>query len=381
MLYQLSEEEQMMLRTVRELVADKVAPRAAEIDEQEEFPWDIYHLFAEHNLMALPVPEEYGGIGARVLLQCLLVEEIAKVCTSSSALLTGPSLGTYPIIFAGTEEQKVKYLPRLASGEIQSAFALTEPEAGSDVASMRTTARREGDCYLINGTKHFITRGNISDIVIVYAKTDPELKTRGITAFIVEKDMPGWSCTKLEKKMGFHGSPTAELYFDDVKVPLANRLGEEGQGFKLAMFTLDHTRCLVAAQAVGRAQGAFDYAVEYARQRVQFGQPIGKFQGIQFMLADMAIEIEAARQLVYLSANEVDTKGPHMTLYGSMAKTKATDMSLKVCEDAIQILGGYGYMKDYPLERHMRDAKLGQIVEGTNQIQRTVIAREILGRL
>jgi alkylation response protein AidB-like acyl-CoA dehydrogenase len=380
MVYQLTEEEKMIVNLVKKLAAEKVAPRAAEIDEKEEFPWDIYKLFSEHGLMALPVPEEYGGTGARVLLQCLLVEEISKYCSTCATLLTGPSLGTYPIIFAGTAEQKEKYTLRLASGEIQSAFGLTEPDAGSDVASMKSTARREGEEYVLNGTKRFITRGNISDLVIIFAKTDPGKKGRGITAFIVEKGTPGFKCTKLEKKMGLRGSPTAELVLEDVRIPKENRLGEEGEGLKLALYTLDHTRCLIGASAVGRAQGAFDYACEYAKQRVQFGQPIGKFQAIQFMLADMAIEIEAARQLTYLAADEVDKRGPKMVLYGSMAKTKASDIALKVCEDAVQILGGYGFISEYPLERMFRDCKIAQIAEGTNQIHRTVIAREILGR-
>lgn len=381
MFYQLTPEEELVVKTVKEITAERVAPRAAEIDEREEFPWDLYRLFAEHNLMALPVPEEYGGVEARLLLQCLLVEEIAKYCSNTASLLTGPSLGTYPLILAGTEEQKKKYLPKLASGEMQSAFGLTEPNAGSDVASMQTTARREGDFYVINGTKCFITRGNIADIIIVYAKTDPAKGARGITAFVVEKGTPGLKCTKLEKKMGFRGSPTAELVFEEMRVPKESVLGKEGEGFKLAMSTLDKTRSLIGAKAVGRAQGALDYALEYAKQRVQFGQPIAKFQAIQFMLVDMAIDVEAARQLVYFAANEVDQGSPKAGMYASMAKTKATDMSVRVTLDAMQILGGYGYMRDYPLERMARDAKLDQIVEGTNQIQRVVIARELLGKL
>jgi alkylation response protein AidB-like acyl-CoA dehydrogenase len=307
----------------------------------------------------------------------MATEEIAKACTTSSLILGVQSLGSYPILLAGSEEQKKRLCPPLALGRV-AAYALSEADSGSDAAAMKTTAKRYGDEYVLNGGKIFITHGSVAETLVVFARTTPDGGARGISAFVLEKEKSPWTVLKLEHKLGIRGSPTAQLAFDEVRVPAANRLGEEGQGFKIALAVLDRSRPGIGAQALGIAEGAFDYALGYAKERRQFGQPIASFQGIQFMLADMATQIEAARQLVYLSATKVDQKAPDLTKIAAMAKMFASDMAMKVTTDCVQILGGYGYITDYPVERYMRDAKITQIYEGTNQIQRVVISRALL---
>jgi alkylation response protein AidB-like acyl-CoA dehydrogenase len=372
-------EEQLAIRdTIRELVQDRVAPRAAEIDEKEEYPKDIEKLFVENGVLAIPIPEAYGGISGSSVTICMATEEIAKACASSSLILGVQSLGSYPILVAGTEEQKRRLCPPLAQGRI-AAYALTEPGSGSDAGAMTTTAKRYGDEYVISGSKAFITHGNIADTLIVFARTDADGGgERGISAFVLEREQSPWTVVKVERKLGIKGSPTAMLAFDEVRVPAANRLGGDGQGFKIALSVLDRSRPGIGAQALGIAEGALDYAVGYAKERRQFGQPIASFQGLQFMLADMATQIEAARHLVYLAATKVDQGAPDLTKIAAMAKLFASDVAMKVTTDAVQILGGYGYIKDYPVERMMRDAKITQIYEGTNQIQRVVISRHLL---
>ncbi len=371
-------EEQLAIRdTIRELVQDKVAPRAAEIDETAEYPQDIERLFAENGVLAIPFPEAYGGISGSSVTICMGIEEIARACATSSLILAVQALGSYPILIAGTEEQKRRLCPPLAQGAV-CAYALSEPGSGSDAAAMKTTARRYGQEYVLQGTKIFCTHGNIAQTLVVFAVTDPDAGSRGITAFVLERERSPWSVLKLEHKMGIRGSPTALLAFDEVRVPVENRLGDEGYGFKIALQVLDRSRPGIGAQALGIAQGALDYAIGYAKERKQFGQPISAFQGIQFMLADMATQIEAARHLVYLAATKVDTSAPDLTKVAAMAKLFASDMAMRVTTDAVQILGGYGYIKDYPVERMMRDAKITQIYEGTNQIQRVVISRQLL---
>lgn len=384
MSYQLTEELEMLRQVVRRMAEEKVASRAAAIDEEDAYPWDLKELFAGQGLLGVGVPEEYGGTGQGLPAVCLIVEEIARVSASASLIVAAQELGLMPILLAGTEEQKKKYLPGLASGERICAFALTEPNAGSDAGSIRTRARREGDVYLLSGQKCFITNGGIADVYTVFASTDPGRGLKGLSAFIVEKDYPGFTVGKKERKMGVRGSPTAELIFEDCPVPAANLLGKEGDGFKIAMMTLDRTRPVIGAQAVGIAQGALDYAVNYTRERVQFGRPIASFQGLQFMMADMATRVEAARQLVYRAAffiEDAATRGAstgEISRLSSMSKLFASDVAMQVTVDAVQLLGGYGYMREYPLERMMRDAKITQIYEGTNQIQRLVIARSLL---
>jgi alkylation response protein AidB-like acyl-CoA dehydrogenase len=371
-------EEQLAIRdTIRELVQDKVAPRAAEIDETAEYPEDIERLVAENGVLAIPFPEAYGGISGSSVTICMGIEEIARACATSSLILAVQALGSYPILIAGTEEQKRRLCPPLAQGAV-CAYALSEPGSGSDAAAMKTTARRYGQEYVLQGTKIFCTHGNIAQTLVVFAVTDPDAGSRGITAFVLERERSPWSVLKLEHKMGIRGSPTAMLAFDEVRVPAENRLGDEGYGFKIALQVLDRSRPGIGAQALGIAQGALDYAIGYAKERKQFGQPISAFQGIQFMLADMATQIEAARHLVYLAATKVDTSASDLTKVAAMAKLFASDMAMGVTTDAVQILGGYGYIKDYPVERMMRDAKITQIYEGTNQIQRVVISRHLL---
>jgi alkylation response protein AidB-like acyl-CoA dehydrogenase len=372
-------EDQVAIRdTIRELVQDRVAPRAAEIDEKAEYPKDIERLFAENGILGIPFPEEYGGISGASVTICMGIEEIAKACATSSLILAVQALGSYPILVAGSEEQKKRLCPPLASGEKVAAYALSEAGSGSDAAAMKTRAKRHGNEYVLNGTKQFITGGSIAGTLVVFAQTDPEANHKGISAFVLERETSPWQASKLEHKLGIRGSPTAQLVFEDVKVPAANRLGEEGEGFKLALAVLDRSRPGIGAQALGIAEGAFDYALNYARERKQFDQPISSFQGIQFMFADMATQIEAARHLVYLAATKVDTKAAGLTKTAAMAKLFASDMAMKVTTDCVQILGGYGYISDYPVERMMRDAKITQIYEGTNQIQRVVIARALL---
>src|SRR5918911_154840 len=372
-------EEQLAIRdTIRELVQDRVAPRAAEIDEKAEYPEDIEKLFAENGILSIPFPERYGGISGSSVTICMGIEEIAKACATSSLILAVQALGSYPILLAGSEEQKKRLCPPLASGEQLVSYALSEPGSGSDAAAMKTRAKRYGDEYVLSGTKQFITGGSEAEQMVVFARSEPDGGSRGISAFVLERQESPWTVAKLEHKLGIRGSPTAQIVFEDIKVPVRNRLGEEGQGFKIALAVLDRSRPGIGAQALGIAQGAFMYALGYAKERQQFGQPIAAFQGLQFMFADMATQVEAARHLVYLAATKVDVHAPDLTRIAAMAKMFASDMAMKVTTDAVQLLGGYGYIQDYPVERMMRDAKITQIYEGTNQIQRVVIARTLL---
>jgi alkylation response protein AidB-like acyl-CoA dehydrogenase len=376
-----SDEEAMILDVVRQLVKERVEPRAAEIDEKAEFAWDIKDLFAENDLLGIPVPAEYGGLGGSFVTYVKVVEEVAKACASSALLIAVQELGALPIMIGGTDEQKRRWLPDLASGKKLAAYALTEPGSGSDAAgSMRTKARRDGDDYVLDGSKIWITNGSVADVVTVFAVTDATKGPSGISAFVVEKGTPGFNVGKLEKKMGIRGSPTVELAFDNCRVPAANMLGEEGVGFKIAMKVLDKSRPGIAAQALGIAQGALDYATDYTKQRVAFGKPISQQQGLQFMLADMKTEVEAARLLLYEAARKCDENAPDVTTWAAMAKLKCGDVAMSVTVDAVQLLGGYGYSTEYPVERMMRDAKITQIYEGTQQIQRIVIARSMVGK-
>jgi alkylation response protein AidB-like acyl-CoA dehydrogenase len=376
-----SDEEAMILDVVRELVTEKVAPRAADIDERGEYPQDIRKLFAENDLLGIPIPAEYGGLGGTFLTYVKVVEEIAKACASSSLIVAVQELGMLPILIGGNEDQKKAYLPKLASGEWIAAYALTEAGSGSDAAgSMRTRAEKRGDKYILNGQKIWITNGSVADVVCVFAVTDPAKGANGISAFIVEKSFPGFNVGKLEKKMGIRGSPTVELVFDNCEVPAKNLLGNEGEGFKIAMKVLDKSRPGIAAQALGIAAGALDYATNYAKERVAFGKPIGQQQGVGFMLADMKTEVEAARLLLYEAARKCDEGAADVTLWAAMCKLKCGDVAMRVTTDAVQVLGGYGYSVDYPVERMMRDAKITQIYEGTQQIQRLVISRNLVGK-
>jgi alkylation response protein AidB-like acyl-CoA dehydrogenase len=376
-----ADDEAMILEVVRDLVRERVAPRAAEIDEKGEFARDIYQLFAENDLLGIPFPAEHGGLGLSFLTYVKVVEEVSKACASSGLMIAVQELGALAIIIAGSDEQKDKYIPKLASGEWIGAYALTEAGSGSDAAgSMRCRAEKHGDKYILNGSKIWITQGGVADVITVFAVTDPTKGPNGISAFVVEKDYPGFKVGKLEKKMGIRGSPTVELIFENCEVPAANLLGPEGTGFKTAMKVLDKSRPGIAAQAVGIAQGALDYATQYASERIAFGKPIGQQQGIQFMLADMKVEVEAARLLLYEAARKCDANSPDLTLWAALAKLKGGDVAMKVTVDAVQILGGFGYSTEYPVERMMRDAKITQIYEGTQQIQRMVIARSMVGK-
>src|SRR5437667_8933873 len=374
----LSDDEQTLIEAIREIARERVAPRAAEIDHTSQFPWDMKELLAQQDILAMPFPDEFGGIGSSDLAVVMAIEELARNCATTSLILAVQQLGSLPIILAGNDEQKHKYLPPLASGEWLAAFGLTEAGSGSDAAAMQTFAVRKGDTYILNGSKRFITNGGLAQVNSIFALTDPNAGTRGISAFIVEKDFPGFSVGRIEDKMGIKGSQTAELIFTDCEVPAKNLLGREGQGFRIAMMTLDRTRIGIGAQALGIAQGALDLAVSYAKQRKQFGKAIADNQGIQFMLADMAAKVEASRLLVYNAGQMVDDEATNFSKYSAIAKMYASDRAIEVTNDAIQILGGYGYMKEYPAERMMRDAKITQIYEGTNQIQRLVIARSLL---
>lgn len=375
--FKLSEEHEMIRKMVREFALNEVAPTAAERDEEERFDREIISKMAELGLMGIPWPEEYGGIGSDFLAYCITVEELARVCASTAVTLSAhTSLAGWPVYTFGTEEQKQKYLKPMALGEKLGAYALTEPGSGSDAGNMKTTARLEGDHYVLNGSKIFITNGGEADIYIVFAVTDPEKKSKGVTAFIVEKDFPGFSVGKKEKKLGIRSSPTTEIIFDNCRVPVENVLGETGQGFKIAMMTLDGGRNGIAAQAVGIAQGALDAATDYAKERIQFGKPIAAQQGIAFKLADMATSIEAARLLTYQAAWR-ESEGLSYGKESAMSKLFAGDTAMKVTTEAVQIFGGYGYTKEYPVERFMRDAKITQIYEGTQEIQRLVISRAL----
>jgi alkylation response protein AidB-like acyl-CoA dehydrogenase len=375
------DEEALILEAVRELVRERVAPRAADIDASGEFPWDVQKLFAENDLLGIPLPSEYGGLGGTFLTYVKVVEEVAKACASSALIIAVQELGALPILIAGSEEQKRRFIPKLAGGEWVAAYALTEAGSGSDAAgSMRMRARRDGDHYVLDGTKIWITQGGIADIVTVFAVTDPEKGPNGISAFVVEKNTPGLGIGKLEKKMGIRGSPTVELVFTGCRVPAANMLGPEGDGFKTAMKVLDKSRPGIAAQALGIATGALEYATEYLKGRVAFGKPLSQQQGLQFMLADMRTEVEAARLLLYEAARKCDAGAADLTTWAAIAKLKCGDVAMSVTTDAVQLLGGFGYSTEYPVERMMRDAKITQIYEGTQQIQRIVIARSMVGR-
>jgi alkylation response protein AidB-like acyl-CoA dehydrogenase len=374
----LSEDEQALIEAIHEIALEKVAPRAAEIDHTAQFPWDMKELLAQQDILAMPFPTEYGGIGASELAILMTIEELSRHCATTALLLCCQQLGATPILLVGTEEQKRKYLPPLASGEWLAAYGLTESGSGSDAAAMQTEAVHKGDKYILNGSKRFITNGGLAQVNSVFAITDRAKGSRGISAFIIEKDFPGFSVSRVEDKMGIKGSQTAELMFSDCEVPAENLLGREGDGFKIAMMTLDRTRPGIGAQALGIAQGALDLAVSYSKQRIQFGRPIADNEVIQSMLADMAIKVEAARLLVYNVGEMMDRGDKDFSRYSAMAKVYPSDIAMEVTSDAIQILGGYGYMKEYPAERMMRDAKITQIYEGTNQIQRLVIARDLL---
>lgn len=376
--YFLSEEQEMIKDLVRQIAQEKIAPVAIELDEKGEFPWELMKIFAQSDLFAIFVPEEYGGLGKGILDLCIIIEELSKACAGVAVSYAASALGAYPIILFGSEEQKKKYLPQIAKGEKLTAFALTESDAGSDAGSIRTTAVRDGDEYILNGNKQWITNGGEAEIYTVIAITDRTRGSRGASAFMVEKGTTGFSFGKKENKMGIRCSATRELIFNDCRIPKENLIGGEGKGFLVMMKTLDKSRPGVAAQAVGIAQGALDDAIKYARERIQFGKPISSFQGIQFMLADMATQIEAARALLYAGARFIDSNAKDISKISSMTKLFASDVAMKVTTDAVQIFGGYGYMKDYPVEKRMRDAKITQIYEGTNQIQREVIALQLI---
>jgi alkylation response protein AidB-like acyl-CoA dehydrogenase len=364
--------------TVRQIARERIAPRAAEIDERAEYPYDLRRLLAEQDILALPFETEHGGTGTGTLMLNMAIEEIAKACASTALILMIQELGTLPIKLFGTDELKERFLPRCATGEWSPAFALSEPEAGSDPGGMLTRAVRSDGGWVITGTKNWITNLGVADFYVVFAVTDPSAgHSRGISAFVVEADRPGFSVGKLEHKLGIRGSPTGQPIFDGVEVPEENLIGQLNQGFKVAMATLDRSRLGVAAQALGIAQGATDYAAAYARERRQFGQAINAFQGIQFKLADMETQCAAARELLYQACAKVDRGDPDLGKYSAMAKLFCSDVAMRVTVEAVQVLGGYGYVKEYPVERMMRDAKITQIYEGTNEIQRLVIARTL----
>jgi alkylation response protein AidB-like acyl-CoA dehydrogenase len=376
----LTEEQREIRDLVRALARERIAPRAAEIDKTAEFPWDVVELFRANDLFGIMFDEAYGGIGASSLMTLVTIEELSKVCATSGLIIAVQELGSLGIKLAGNEEQKQRFLPRLASGEWLPAYALTEPGSGSDSAAMRTTARRDGEEYVLDGGKRFITNAGVASVYVVFAKTDLDAGHAGISAFVVEADTPGFEVGRIEPKMGIKGSTTGEIFFNGCRVPAANLLGEEGEGFRIAMRILDRSRPGIGAQGLGLAQGATDYALEYARLRETMGKPIAEHQLIAGMLADMETRCEAARGLLYKVGQliDADEDGPELTKLSAMAKLYCTDVAMDVTTDAVQILGGYGYISEYPVERMMRDAKITQIYEGTNQIQRLVIAREML---
>ncbi len=376
--YFLTEEQKMIQDLARQIAKEKIEPIALEYDEHQTFPHEIVKVLGESDLFGVFIPQEYGGFGGGVFEMCLVVEELSKACGGIALGYAASALGTIPILLFGTDEQKKKYLPRLAKGEILAAFALTEAEAGSDASAIKTTAKKANGNYIINGTKQWITNGGEASVYTVVLLTDPERGARGASTVIVDKDTPGFTFGKKENKMGIRASATRELIFDNVTVPQSNLLGKEGMGFLVAMKTLDQSRPGVAAQAVGIAAGALEKAVDYSRQRKQFGQAISSFQGLQFMLADMATQVEAARALTYQVARSIDSGMKNTSKISAMAKVFASDVAMKVTVDAVQVFGGYGYMKEYPVEKMMRDAKITQIYEGTNQIQREVIALQLI---
>jgi alkylation response protein AidB-like acyl-CoA dehydrogenase len=381
---------------VRALADDKIAPRAAEVDASGEFPWDVHDALVKADLQAVHIPEEYGGAGADAIATVIVIEEVARACAASSLIPAVNKLGTVPLLLAASDDLKRRYLPPVARGEAMFSYALSEPEAGSDAAAMKARAVRDGDGYRLAGTKRWITNAGVSKYYTVMAVTDAGAGANGISAFVVESGDDGFSLGAPERKLGIKGSPTRELYFDDCVIPADRMIGKEGDGFRIALATLDHTRVTIAAQALGIAQGALDYAKGYVKERQQFGRPVADFQGVQFMLADMAMKVEAARQLTYAAAARSEralaaaagglaaagggplVAGDELTFFSSACKCFASDVAMEVTTDAVQLLGGYGYVKDYPVERMMRDAKITQIYEGTNQIQRVVMARQLL---
>jgi alkylation response protein AidB-like acyl-CoA dehydrogenase len=376
-LYRPSEEHDMLRDAIRSLAEAKIAPHAAAVDEEARFPREALDALVANDLHAVHVPEEYGGAGADALATVIVIEEVARACVSSSLIPAVNKLGSLPVILSGSEDLKKKYLSPLAKGDAMFSYALSEPDAGSDAAGMKTKAVRDGDHWILNGVKRWITNAGESEYYTVMAVTDPSKRSKGISAFVVEKSDEGVSFGAPEKKLGIKGSPTREVYFDNVRIPADRMIGEEGTGFATAMQTLDHTRITIAAQALGVAQGAFDYAKGYVQERKQFGKAIADFQGIQFMLADMAMKISAARALTYQAAAASERLDKDLTFQGAAAKCFASDVAMEVTTDAVQLLGGYGYTRDYPVERMMRDAKITQIYEGTNQVQRIVMARNL----
>jgi len=376
--YLLTEEQKMIRDLCRQIGEEKIKPVRAHYDETEEFPWEVVKVFAESDLMGVFIPQEYGGMGFGVMELSVAIEELSRFCGGITLALAGTGLGTFPIILFGNEEQKKTYLPRIAKGEWLAAFALTEANAGSDAAGIETTAVKDGDSYILNGTKQWITNGGEAEVYTVIAMTNKSKGARGASAFIVRKDTPGFTFGKKEKKLGIRASATRELVFQDCRVPAENMLGREGMGFIVTMKTFDASRPGVAAQALGIAQGALDEAIAYVRTRVQFGKPIASFQAVQHMLADMATQIEAARALIYATSRMYDAGAKDTSKESAMSKLLASDVAMKVTTDAVQIFGGYGYMKDYPVEKMMRDAKITQIYEGTNQIQRNVIGLKLI---
>ncbi|MFI7450768.1 acyl-CoA dehydrogenase family protein [Nonomuraea sp. NPDC049714] len=381
-LYAPAEEHDMLRETVRAIADEKIAPRAAEADETGEFPWDVYKALVAADLHAIHVPEQYGGAGGDALAAVIVIEEVARACASSSLIPAVNKLGTVPLLLSASEEVKARYLAPVARGEAMFSYALSEAEAGSDAAAMKTRAVRDGDHYVLNGAKMWITNAGVSEYYTVMATTDPSAGARGISAFVVEKSDEGVSFGPKERKLGIRASPTRQVILDDVRIPESRLVGEPGTGFKTALATLDHTRVTIAAQALGIAQGALDYAVGYVKERKQFGRAVADFQGVQFMVADMAMKLEAARQLTYHAAakSELAMHGQpqkDLTFLSSAAKCAASDAAMEITTDAVQLLGGYGYTQDFPVERMMRDAKITQIYEGTNQIQRMVMARQL----
>jgi alkylation response protein AidB-like acyl-CoA dehydrogenase len=377
-LFALSEEHQAIREAVRAVADAKIAPYAAVVDEEARYPEEAAKALLAADFHAPHVPEQYGGAGADALATVIVIEEVARACVSSSLIPAVNKLGSLPVQISGSEELKQKYLSKLAAGEGGFSYCLSEPDAGSDAINMKTKAVRDGDHWVLNGVKRWITNAGESEFYTVMAVTDPEARSKGISAFVVEKSDEGVSFGAKEQKLGIKGSPTREVYFDNVRIPADRMIGEEGTGFSTAMKTLDHTRVTIAAQAVGVAQGALDYALGYAKERQQFGKPIAEFQGLQFMLADMGMKVEAARQITYAAAGRSERGDADLTFFGAAAKCFASDVAMEVTTNAVQVLGGYGYTRDYPVERMMRDAKITQIYEGTNQVQRIVMARQLL---
>ncbi|MFI5074133.1 MAG: acyl-CoA dehydrogenase family protein [Actinomycetales bacterium] len=378
-LYRLSEEHEAVREAVRAIAEDKIAPYAADVDEQSRYPQEAHDALVASDFFAPHVPEEYDGVGADALATCIVIEELARVCASSSLIPAVNKLGSMPVILAGSAEVKARYLPPLARGEAGFSYGLSEREAGSDTAAMKTRARRDGDDWVLTGQKSWITNAGVSQYYTVLAVTDPDgRRGANVSAFVVEKSDPGFTFGEKERKLGIKGSPTRELHFESCRIPGDRLVGEVGDGLKIALQTLDHTRVTIGAQAVGIAQGALDVAIDYVKERRQFGRAIAEFQGIQFMLADMAMTLEAARQMVYVAAAKSERGDKDLPFFGAAAKCYASDVAMQITTDAVQLLGGAGYVKDFPLERMMRDAKITQIYEGTNQIQRLVMARQLL---